>query len=258
MERAPYVRVEEGEPELDHAAQFAMIRHMRDRLAKRGIELLVIPFPFREQVDGRIEFADPGHRRFIAQREELLGWMVEQGIAYVDLAAPFKEALREGQRIYYEGEDDHPTDAALKVAGRVIAEALTQDRQWTAAQPAYTHRTIAFARRPEYSAEQVLSPGGEPLAFDEPSPVLVAGDSYTRYPEETPYGSIPSAHLAAQIARNLDVVPRNYSVSSGGACMPMLLARRPELLDGVEICVFVFSPYYPWTSGGRMWECVDF
>ena len=30
------------------------------------------------------------------------------------------------------------------------------------------------------------------------------------------------------------------------------------LLDGVEVLVFVFSPYYGWLRGGRMWERVDF
>ncbi len=258
-DREPSETVEATEPNHDVAAQFEMLLHMRERLGRRGVELVLVPFPFREQVDGRFQFEDPAHRRFIGRRDELLRRLAQAQVEFVDLAAAFRSAAADGATLFYSGDDNHPAAGALDLAARQIADHLIGRGLVAArARGELSSREIAFADAPRYFARQVSTPDGLPVDLDRPSPLLVLADSFGEYPENTPHGSIPSANLAAQLALHVSPTPRNFTRSSGGATMPRVLARRPGLLEGVRCCVFVFSPYYPWVAGDLMWETVDF
>ena len=111
----------------------------------------------------------------------------------------------------------------------------------------------------DYQSTQILHADGSLLEQDEPAKILVIGDSYTRYPERTRHvGSVESANLAAQLTANTRINCRNFTVSSGCPIMAKLIHQHSEILEGVEVCVFVVSPYHLWSGYSGMWQHVPF
>jgi hypothetical protein len=231
----------------------AIVRY-RDRLAARGIHLLVVPAPgkpsvYPEHLTRRVA---PGAG--ISPTRGLIAGLraarVETLDLFADLAAP-----RPGQP-WYRARDTHWTAAAARKAAESAAARIRGLGWFAGGSTKYTLRPLVV-RRPgdlvkmmhsgaiertaspeEVPCDQVLTGDGR-LYRDLPeSPVLVLGDSFLRiYQNDAP----GAAGFVAHLARALDT-PVASIVNDGGAStlVRQQLAGRPDLLRGKKVVLWEF------------------
>jgi hypothetical protein len=243
--------------EREEPASLKMLVALDRELAQKGIDLLVVPFPFKEEITADL-FADP---EFVPQdgvlspgRMRALHWLMEHDVEVVDLV-PALHAQRESRPwLYYDFEDMHPAQDGIDLAAGVIGERLSRYR-WPRKYRDLQRVEVEF-EMPEqfhdrfhhltigkkYPARQVVQKNGEflpPRIKD--SPLLLIGDSFTRVPAL--YG-VDGAALREQLGFETGILPRELSIKGSAAQMMRNLRREgPGYLDGVEVCVFVFAQY---------------
>ena len=248
-------------------AQVAMLIDLHERLAGQGIDLIVVPLPFREELALHKVLDDyPDEPAPVPYRMKVLHDLLDAGVEVINVLPKFFDRWNDYELFYYPGCNDHPADGALKLLATLIRERLEryQFKSLTnGVQPRLTRQRVAFEHTNEsLFATQVLGEDGTMVSNrDKTSPVLLVGDSYTRYPFRSYFGSIVSADLASQLAYELGFPLYNYTVSAAAPILYQVLARAPkQLLAGRRVCLLVYSAYYPLVrteDRGWNWEILD-
>jgi len=242
-----------------------VIRGYSEALARRGIELVVVPVPTRfqvypERVPG-VEVTEPFagidsvHERFLLALS--VAGVEVNDILPIFLAARYDDSGTTDRRLYHE-YDDHWTPRAAVLAAGAIARRL-REMPWFEAGP---HRAgVDFevrreqgvwdlhlehkhlVRLPEPSGpvpvwfERVVNAQGERAhEKDITSPILLLGDSYSRYyaPESSDLVSL----LYARTGWRLDGIVLSGNASKG---VWEAVARRRDGLAGKRVVVWVLT-----------------
>jgi hypothetical protein len=239
---------------------FDAVLSFRDELAKRGIQLLVMPAPNKASVYPEMLAARAGGASLPVNRttRDVLARFKQEGIEVVDLFELYAEARRESASSeYYLAQDSHWSPQGMRLAAETVASRLL-DLGWVErgaaryrATPVPVQRygdVLKMIRVPQveglYEPQQmnctqvVDAESGRPYADDPNSPVLVLGDSFLRiYERDEPYSGGFVAHLAKELGFGLSSI-----ISDGGAStlVRQHLARKPTLLKGKKVVVWEF------------------
>lgn len=253
-----------------------MLEQLNRELRARGIDLIVVPFPYKEEVHAEVFTAnapadgicEPWRQKFILQ-------LLERDIEVVDLVPALRAARGRFPLLFYDAHDNHPALGAIQVAAEQIAQRLeryelaarrsgasptfqTREAAWVASKEA---EDLGFTPGRSYPCLQVLDAQGREIQItqDRDSAVVIMGDSYT----VTPAPMVTSAALPMHLARLLGEVP-NQILSIGGSDQAMqLLAREGgDFFANRCALVFVFAPTKldgeaSAPSGKRPWNWVD-
>ena len=247
---------------LEEPPALKMLVALDRELARKGIDLLVVPFPLKEEINASL-FSDvgPAEGSLSPARLQCMHWLLKYDVEVVDLAPALREARDFRPWLYYDFDDHHPAQGGIELAAEVIAKRLQRykfkpvykglSRQLIEFEMPATYMK-RFQMRGEvtsYPARQVVqSHGGFLPRSDKQSPVLLIGDSFTRVPML--YG-VGHAGLREQIAFESGIFPRSMSIYGSAARIMRNLRREgPDYLEGVKVCVFVFAQY-------PMFETVD-
>lgn len=224
------------------------------QLRERGIDLIVVPFPRKEETDADV-FSQlaPADGIFEPYRQKFILKMLDAGVEVLDLMPALRAARKKYPMIFYDVGDDHPADGAVQVAAEVIGERLSRydlEHRPGFVPVVYKIGPVDFetnhhaSKKPmrHYTATQVFTPDGTPLLVRSSSscPVLVAGDSYTYAPGSYDVGA---ASIPTHLARHLGEPP-NVLRRMGGApeIMQVIASEGGEFLVGRCAVVFIFSP----------------
>jgi SGNH hydrolase-like domain, acetyltransferase AlgX len=238
------------------------IRSFRDRLATRGIHLLVVPAPDKESVyPDRLSTRAAGLRGIVCgPTRSLLEQLRAEGVAVVDLFEVYRRARQERSpsdaRELYLARDSHWSPAGLRLAVDAVAR-RARDLGWvTQGNVAYDERPapvrrvgdlLQMLRVPRLEralgtetveCSQVVGPDGRPYRDAPDATVLVMGDSFLRIYERDEPGS---AGFVAHLARALGQ-PLTSIINDGGAStlVRQELYRRPRLLAGKTLVIWEF------------------
>ncbi len=239
---------------------FDAIISFRDDLAKRGIQLLVMPAPnkasvYPEMLTGRT-CKETGSVN--ASTREILVRLKQEGVEILDLFEVYDRAKRvAGSPACYLAQDSHWSPEGMRLAAEAVANRLL-DLGWiekgatryeTRPAPVERHGDVLrMMRVPQ--VERLFEPQGmdctqvvdaetgQLYADDPNSPVLVLGDSFLRiFERDESGGGGFVAHLASNLGFGLSSI-----VSDGGAStlVRQQLARKPALLKGKRVVVWEF------------------
>jgi len=245
--------------------QVEMLIHMHKTLEKKGIKLLIVPFPFKEEIVDAKEVR-PGSKAFLSTRGKLITSLKAKKLNVVDLAPVFKSDPRSESLFYAWDYDHHPTDAGLQLAVQMIKAAITKQLNYAPSTRIVFEKkklqlsdtkNLQVGDKTQYITTQIFQ-DGKIIDLWSPSEIVVVGDSVTRWPLGSYYGNVEGASLPAQLSFALGIRCSSFTVSGGGPTMPRLLHRHPEVLEKAKICVFVFAAYYAWRDEPGMWDLVEF
>jgi hypothetical protein len=233
--------------------QLTTLLSMQRQLAERGIDLIVVPFPRMEHVDGWRFVTDPPEDEILdPRREQLLLALLDAGIEVVDALPALREASDDDPLLYYDAADGHPADGATRVVADAIAARLRRYGFERALDPIHTQRVLygieekhekfpPHARLEDaYRATRVLI--GEDLApvpWSKRSPILMCGDSYLNAPS---FFGVTSASVPAHVTKHIGQYTMRISRGSGGPRILEDFAKKPPAyFDGVRVCVLVMQ-----------------
>lgn len=236
----------------------ALIR-FRDRLAERGIRLLLMPAPNKESVypDQLTRRAAPPHRIVGEETREFMERLDAAGLEVVDLFALFREARRTSPNPMYLAQDSHWSPAGMEMAARAVADRI-QTRGWLDSGSVVYRRDAVDVERLGDLVRMIRSPQvekgitketmtchrivrgetGEPYRDEADAEILVLGDSFLRiYQEDEPGQAGFVAHLAEALGRPIASI-----INDGGAATLVRqdLFRRPQLLAHAKVVVWEF------------------
>jgi hypothetical protein len=243
----------EAAPEADDVV--SAIVDYRDKLAERGIKLLVMCAPNKASVypekltsrAGGINYAVNPHTL------EILSQLRSANVEVLNLFEAFGGA--KGMQTLYLAQDSHWTSAGAQLAAKKAAEKLIELGWVEKGQSRFKYRPLLLSRigdvlqmmripdngiQPEgMNCTQVLNADTGALYMDDPnSDVLVMGDSFLRIYERDEPGS---AGLISQLAYELSK-PVASLVNDGGAStlVRQQLYHKPALLKGKKVVVWEF------------------
>ena len=242
-----------------------VIEDLSRQLARRGIELWVVPVPGKASVHPerlrRGVSPDPalGHTRLV------LDALAKRGVRTVDLLRVFVDVRRRHpERVLYMRADTHWTGEGARLAARAVA-ARIKTLSWYGRpdRPRYTRRRVTVTRPGDvprmtqipgherlFAAERVpcyrvfFASGeqkGEPYEEpDEPaaSRVLVLGDSFSRvFEHDEPESAGWISNLAYELQQPVSAI-----VNDGGAStlVRQELARDLSVLEGKKLVIWAF------------------
>lgn len=242
------------EPPPAGTGPIASLISMNRQLRERGIDLIVVPFPWKEDVHAE-EFSDlaPKDGWLLPYREKFMLQLLEADIEVVELIPALRAARQRFPWVFYDARDQHPADGGIQVAAEEIAKRVSRydlTPQGGSAplklelRPAEITKE-GFRGMSQYPATRVFKSDGEPLDIeaDTGSPILIIGDSYTVMPAYyKPGGS--NAGISFHLAQRLGgVVPDQLSrMGTTGNIMKMLAEQGGSFLAGRRVVVFIFSP----------------
>lgn len=236
------------------------VREYRDQLARRGIELLVVPVPNKESIyPENLRCGAEAKPWVCEQTEQVLTGLQEAGVEVVDLFAVFgrmKEQTGEMGSLYL-AQDSHWSPLGMQKAAAAVAQRLKELNWVQAGSVGYETQRVTVRRHgdilrmmqaplvqkrfasQEMTCWQVIDPTSHEAYHDESdSRVLVLGDSFLRiYEHDEPGAAGFAAHLAQQLGQPVASV-----VSDGGAStlVRQQLARKGELLLNKKVVVWEF------------------
>ncbi|MGE5293786.1 MAG: alginate O-acetyltransferase AlgX-related protein, partial [Solirubrobacterales bacterium] len=239
---------------------FDAIISFRDELAKRGIQLLVMPAPNKASVYPEMLAARAGKGPAVVNgtTRDVLARLKSAGVEVVDLFEVYAQARRESAGPeYYLAQDSHWSPEGMRLAAQMVARRLV-DLGWVEPGTAkYEAKSVPVERYGDVlkmirvpEVERLYDPqkmdctqvrdaaSGKPYVDDPNSPVLVLGDSFLRIFERDEPGSGGFvAHLACNLGFGLSSI-----ISDGGAStlVRQQLARKPALLKGKKVVVWEF------------------
>ena len=236
--------------------QVEVLSSMKRQLARRGIDLIVVPIPFKDLVNapffteafGPDAVADPW-------RYQMFEALLEAGIETLDLLPALRAAWPAPARVYYNAVDSHPAEGALLVTARAIAERLARyslprdlEQVWTQEVGFAIPRLARFEAFPEsaktgtpYAATRIFAPDGVPVPdLGRPgAPILLLCDSFGGVPER--YG-VDSASLLPQLAGETGLIAEKIERGGGGPHMMKHLGQLPpETLHNRKVCLLVIN-----------------
>lgn len=250
-----YIRHEPNEqwPE----PQVAYFTNLRDQLAAMGTDLIVVPFPEREQLSVYEIAADPPADGVVHPYRNY--WhlkLLQAGVEVVDILPALIEATKQHEFVYYDALDGHPADGAVRTAASEIAKRLrrygdlkphvrevTLGMEQFAVPPQYKKFPKYAYEAPCYPAQIVRTADGEMLPRHSPkAPILLLGDSFIGKPHG--YG-VAGADLSAHLVKETGVLIRRMEVGGAGPQLMSHLARRGrDYTRGVKVLVYVFREDY--------------
>jgi alginate O-acetyltransferase complex protein AlgJ len=234
-----------------------MLKSLNVQLRSRGIDLLVVPVPAKEHVNGLFILDNPPedgvlnpYRLFLFKR------LLDAGVEVMDLQPSLTLGWSRFKHVYYDALDHHPADGAIQIAAEQIAARIARygfKTRYRGLRKVQVPLSIPdrYTRFPDhaklpgaYTATRVMIDGTTPLP-EEPksaSPVLLLCDSFGGVP--APYG-VRNAALPVHLAAEMGFRPRTFRVEGGAPQMLVHLSRAdPAILRGVRVCVFFFNEMY--------------
>lgn len=233
------------------------IRDMNDQLARRGIQLIVVPIPGKPTIyPERLAGAEVDIEK--SPTLVLVDSLRAGGVAVVDLVHPLRAAKVGSNADLYLHRDTHWSPAGLAVAAEEISKALlaipevvgnrdsalysvrdTSVERWgdISEMTALPHRRSLW-KTETVVAHQVRDTSGVPYRDAPQARVVWLGDSYSRiYQTDAP----KSAGVIAQVARRIGQ-PLTSIVNDGGASTVVRrqLLRKPQVLDQAKVVVWTF------------------
>ena len=241
----------------------AAIVDFRDRLSRRGIDLVVLPVPGKASVypDMLTRRARKPEVMLGGHTSRLIDELANRGVVVVDLFAIFDRARRtraagDPSRLYL-ARDTHWSPSGMRLAARAVAEKIRELGCLSGAAVDYDLKPVRVQRqgdvptmmrvraiekripREEIDCAQVVLRESGRLYVDDPkSEVLLLGDSFSRiYEQDAPGSGGFPAHLAYELGR-----PVASLVNDGGAStlVRQSLATKPRLLEGKRVVVWEF------------------
>ena len=238
--------------ETDAPGPVRMLKSLNQQLRARGIDLIVVPFPSKEDVHADV-FSDkaPADGWFLPCREKLMLQLLEADIEVIELIQPLRQARDRFPWMFYDNRDQHPADGAIQVAAEEIANRLARyELKPKDGKPLKLKLRAAEIERADegpnarYPTTQVLTEDDRPLVIPENSgsPVVIMGDSYTMMPTSDLPGG-PGAAIPMHIAHRIGIVPNQLSsMGSSDKVMKLLAREGGNYLANRCAVVFVFSP----------------
>ena len=249
-----------------HEQAVSAIVGFRDRLADRGIELLVVPVPgkasvYADKLTARAGRADPSVREHTRRMIDDLTAVGVEVVDVYDALASIRQMAGEPDLAPppqpYMIRDTHWTRWGVARAADTVAKRIRQLGCVPTGSTEYKIKgalvrrhgdVVRMLRNPkierlfpptEMHCEQIVRKDtGERYRDDPSAPILVLGDSFLRIYERDEPGS---AGFIAHLARALRQ-PVASIVNDGGAStlVRQELARKPELLAGKKLVVWEF------------------
>jgi hypothetical protein len=229
-----------------HVGPLAALRLLNAELQRHGIDLVVVPFPNKEDVNAH---------KFLGQhpdaptelnpcRIRCLMRMLEHDIEVIDLVPALRAGLDAHPFVYYDNRDTHPADGGIQIAAGEAAKVLADYDLLPANQSLLPTETTEFMieKDMEYFTKGSRYPAHRVLFSADAKPnraVLLQGDSFLSVP--TNY--VHHATVADHIGRHLGYRPDKLVREAGANLILQDLARLPKSeLEGRKVLFFVFGP----------------
>ncbi len=247
-----------------------VIAQFRKLLAERGVDLLFVPVPTKEEMfpdkigssadDRRIgapfvgKVVNPFERKFVLD----LG---EKGIEVVDLLPVFLRARAGGASnpLLYQAQDTHWTNLGLALAARAVGERVknypwykdlaAHRRTYKTKEAKFSRHGDLHSRLPEADkarfqpeslvGDQVVTKDGALYEDDPDSPIVVLGDSFTGVYQlmDCEHAGV-SAHIAKEIGYPVDLV---MSYGGGPNVRQKLLRRGLQELATKKLVIWMMT-----------------
>lgn len=264
---------EESISAIGESKPFLSIVDVDAQLKARGIDLIVVPVPSREEIYAdRIvpDFGEPG--MISPYRVGFIRALLEADVEAVDLGPVFAEARDEVSIPLYRYADPHWSSRGMGVAAREIGARLARysetfsgavvDRSYHLIEAEIPNRsaivrqmTDAFRERfrgVPWRVVRVVDEDGGAYADDDASPVLVMGDSYTAVLRDV------NGHFNARLAKEIGMPLALLTQSGGGPTAPAALARKGSaFIEKRRVIVWVFSARYLVEPIAERWVGVE-
>ncbi|MGD0897123.1 MAG: hypothetical protein ABR915_04760, partial [Thermoguttaceae bacterium] len=208
--------------------------HLSRQLQARGIDLMVvfIPDKLATYPDYLVENA-PKDGQVAVQMRRFMKELLENDVEVVDLYPAYRKFRQEKQdkaQLFYP-RDRHWRNAGAQVAAEQIAEHLKRYSFVRNALAQGNRYTGKAARRTDSKKAddilQVFDRDGKAYRDVPDSPVLLTGDSYSKY-NWAPGTEEPTAHLSAQVALRV-AMPLSYWNHEGSwDQLPQVLAQEQQ------------------------------
>jgi hypothetical protein len=227
-----------------------MLSSLNAQLRARGIDLIVVPFPAKEDVHAEV-FSSKASADgwFQPYRQKFFLQLLEADIEVIDLIQPLRAARNRFPFVFYDEIDQHPADGGIQVAAEEVARRLARyDLNESAPDLKLQLKPVKVEKTSDrgtasYPATQVASEDGTSLEvpLNSGSPVIIMGDSYTRIPHQYLPGGNGCA-IPMHLAHRLGVLP-DHLVRMGSSAQAMhLLAREGgNYLANRRVLVFIFA-----------------
>ena len=245
-----------------------VIAGFSQQLRDRGIDLVYVPVPAREEVyPEKLSAAAPAHHLVSPQLTQLLQALTDKGVEVVDLRETFLDERTKHEDLLYPISEVHWGTYAIRRAAAEIAPRLRRYQFSLSSPPVeYTEKSIripgqgnlvgslpdsAKADYPPFEQDivQVIDPDGNLYQDVEDSPVVVMGDSFTMWLVKE--GGSLSAHLAKELKAPVSNAPSK----GGGPKVPRVLAAKgPEYLAPRRVVVWAMVSRYLADSYAAEWE----
>jgi len=235
-----------------------------DDLAKRGINLLVVPVPVKPMIEPEHLSLDSRKVQTLLQNASYASFVEKlrsQGIEVMDLTALLLNRKESTGKAQYLQRDTHWTPDAMEAVADSLAERLRGlspadflSQSNPTGESMSVHQPGDLTGMLDLPKSAPLFPDQEVgiLPFrstdrshwkpDPSSPVILLGDSFSRIfsAEDLNWGRDAglAERLSEKLGRNIDVL----AVNSGGcSSVRQSLARSPKRLDGKKILLYEFS-----------------
>ncbi|MEI6534039.1 MAG: hypothetical protein WCN98_01775 [Verrucomicrobiaceae bacterium] len=238
----------------DTPGPLKMLISMSRQLRDRGIDLIVVPFPNKEDTNAEIfSKLAPADGWFLPYRQWFLLQLLEADVEVIDLIRPLREARSKFPSVFYDEHDHHPADGGIQVAAEQITRRLARYELAKDAKngpidlrlnPSSFLKSIDEKNEVRCPATQILTADGNPLHINDNtgSPVVILGDSFTQVPAVYPH-SVEGAALPMHVAYLSGVVPDRLSnMGSSDKAMTLLAREGGDFLANRRVLVFVFAP----------------
>jgi len=220
-------------------------------LEDRGIALVVLPFPRREDVtfpqllgDSDTPFSDP-------YRTQVFAELTKAGVDTVDVLPAFK---RDPDDLYYDVPDLHPKDKAIRIAARELAlhcrpylegldleplKSELKQKTYRITKKGHQAPTLGHKKGTVYKATQVTHCRGKALgSASQKSPILIAGDSFIGVPGNFGVSGDFVSHFSHEVSGRVD----RFARSGGSPTMPAHLHRDAATWQPhTKLVIFVFN-----------------
>jgi alginate O-acetyltransferase complex protein AlgJ len=237
---------------------------LRDQLADRDIDLVLLPTPVKASVHPEsFTRRASSHGGALQNRSwpAFLGRLQREGLHFVDLAAPFREAALAGEQVFLH-TDTHWSPTGLEIAAEHLAADLRPLLPANARPLSYrrqptpvdnlgdTARLLGLPEwRDRYLSERVtvqrlLTATGRAWRPDPSADLLLLGDSFSNIYSDAALGWGTGAGLAEQLAFRLRRPVDRVAVNAGGAYgARRRLADDPsgDRLTGKSVVVYQFA-----------------
>lgn len=248
------------------------ITELDRQLRARGIDLIVLPIPAKEEINAKAFTSHAPEDGIInPHRLRFYRSLLERDVEIINLAPALIEALGRFDYVFYDGPDPHPAQGAIQVAAQAIGRRLQRYpivRRARESGGEWERRDVRLrferefldesAPDHEYPGSQILKDGVPIAQYTEASPVIVMGDSFIGFKIAS---GVEGVDIPAHIAYETRIVPTRLESWEGASQIMRRMARRgPDFLKGRRVCIFALSESYMLAgdfNATTKWESID-